>query len=128
MTKYLALTLAAIFMCLFVFGQPSVEDVKKALGEGAVSNVVKYFDKVVDITINSEQSTYSKSQAEMVLKKFFEKNPPKTFFLKHKGSAPSDNSLFVIGELHTAQTLYRTYLFFKVKDKVYYLQEIRLEQ
>lgn|SRR6218665_3993119 len=128
MTKYLALTFAVIFMCLSVFAQPSIEEVSKALDEGAVSKVAKYFDKVVDITINSEQSTYSRSQAEMVMKNFFVKNKARSFALKYRGNAASDNTLFVVGELHTAQNLYRTYMSFKMKDKVYYLQEIRFEQ
>lgn len=128
MTKYLALTFAVIFICLSVFAQPSVDEVRKALNEGEVSKVAKYFDKVVDITINNEQSTYSRSQAEMVMKNFFEKNKARSFALTYKGSAASDNTLFVVGELHTALNLYRTYMSFKLKDKIYYLQEIRLEQ
>lgn len=128
MIKFLALTFICIVTCFSAFAQPSVDDVRNALNEGAVSEVAKYFDKVVDITINSQQSTYSKSQAEVVLKNFFKKNRTKSFSIKHKGNAASDNSIFVIGELNTATSPYKTYLFFKQKDKVYFLQEIRLEQ
>lgn len=90
--------------------------------------MVKYFDRVVDVTINSDQSTYSRSQAEMVVKSFFSKNQAHSFFVRHKGVAASDNSVFVIGELKTANGPYRVYIFFKQRDKNYWLQQIKFEQ
>lgn len=99
----------------------------RSLNGGPVINVVKYFDKVVDITINDEQSTYSRSQAEVVLKNFLAKNQSKSFSIKYKGIASSDNSLFLIGELRTAHNNYRVSIFFKQKDKNFFLQEIKFE-
>ncbi|WP_118972711.1 DUF4783 domain-containing protein [Taibaiella koreensis] len=128
MRKYLAIFIAAIFVFGSVFAQPQVDDVSNSLNKGEVSNVVKYFDKIVDITINNDQSTYSKSQAEMVVKSFFSKNQARSFFVRHKGVASSDNSVFVIGELKTANGPYRVYIFFKQRDKNYWLQQIKFEQ
>ena len=128
MKKYLALIFAAIFVFGSVFAQPQVDDVSNSLNKGEVSNVIKYFDKVVDITINNEQSTYSKSQAEMVVKNFFTKNPIRSFLVRHKGTAASDNSVFLIGELKTVNGMYRVYIFFKQKEKSYLLQQIKFEQ
>lgn len=128
MKKYLALIFAAIFVFGSVFAQPQVDDVSNSLNKGEVDNVVKYFDKIVDITINNEQSTYSRSQAEMVMKNFFSKNPAKSFSVRHKGTAASDNSVFLIGELRTSNGEFRVYLFFKQKDRNYLLQQIKFEQ
>jgi hypothetical protein len=128
MRKYLSLIFAAIFVFGGVFGQPQVDDVSNSLNKGEVANVVKYFDKVVDITINNEQSTYSKSQAEMVVRNFFSKNPPRSFSIRHKGTAASDNSVFLIGELRTANGLYRVWLSFKQRERNYLLQQIKFEQ
>jgi hypothetical protein len=128
MKKYLALIFAAVFVFGSVFAQPQVDDVSNSLNRGEVANVIKYFDKVVDITINNEQSTYSKSQAEMVVKSFFSKNPAKSFLVRHKGTAASDNSVFLIGELKTANGPYRVYIFFKQKERNYLLQQIKFEQ
>ncbi len=128
MKKKLALLIPALLLFISVAGaQMSVEEVTKALYSGDVSKVAKHFDKLVDIKINREQSTYSKSQAEMVLKNFFNKNDIKSFSLKHKGAASSDNSVFVIGELNTNYGLYKVYLFFKQKENAYYLQELRID-
>lgn len=128
MRKYLALFLAAIFVYGSVLAQPQVDDVYKMLNAGEIANVVKYFDKVVDITINDDQSTYSKSQAEMVLRSFISKNPVLGFLIKHKGNAASDNSTFLIGELRTTRGTYKVYLGFRQKDKNFLLQQIKFEQ
>ncbi len=128
MKKYLSLIFAAIFVFGSVFAQPQVDDVSNSLNKGEVANVIKYFDKVVDITINNEQSTYSRSQAEMVVRNFFSKNPTKSFLVRHKGTASSDNSVFLIGELKTANGPYRVYIFFKQKERNYLLQQIKFEQ
>ncbi len=76
--------LACFFMFMLVvcpgFAQPAVDEVAKGMNSGDVAKVAQYFDKVVDITVLDEQSTYSKSQAEMVLKNFFAKNKFKSFF------------------------------------------------
>ncbi len=128
MRKILALSLFAFFLFLGSSrAQKAVEEVSKGLHSGDVSVIAKNFDKLVDITIVSEQSTYSGSQAEMVLKNFFDRNSIKSFNVKHKGTAPSDNSVFLIGELNTKSGNHRVYLFFKQKENTYYLQELRIE-
>lgn len=128
MKKYLALIFTVLLMLGHVFAQPQIDDVQQGLKAGAVDNIIKYFDKVVDITIDDDQSTYSKSQAERVLKSFFSKVNIKSFLVKHKGSAASDNSLFVIGNLTTAHGMYTVFIFFKQKDNNYLIQQIRFEQ
>lgn len=128
MKRYLALFIVSFFMALRVWGQAPLDEVSKSLQLGEPSKTAKYFDKVIDITIQNEQSTYSKSQAEMVLKNFFSKNPPKNFWIKHRGNGPSDNSVFIIGELATAADTFKVYLFFKLKEGNYYIQELRMEQ
>jgi hypothetical protein len=77
MKKYLALLITSIFMWVgTVIAQPQVDDVIQALNSGDLGNMVKYFDNVVDITLNNDQSTYSKTQAEMVIKSFLTKIQP----------------------------------------------------
>lgn len=127
MRKYLALFLAAVFVYGSVLAQPQVDEVYRTLNAGEVANVVKYFDNIVDITIKDEQSTYSKSQAEMVLRNFIAKNPVQSFTLKHKGNAASDNTTYLIGELKTTRGSFRVYLSFKQKGKNYLLQRLKFE-
>lgn len=127
MKKYLALIFAAIFVFGSVCAQPQVDDVSNSLNKGEISNVIKYFDKIVDITINNEQSTYSRSQAEMVVRNFFSKNRTKSFSVRYKGTAASDNTVYLIGELKTANGQYKVYLSFKQKERSILLQQIKFE-
>lgn len=128
MRKYLALFLAAVLVCGSAYAQPQVDDVYRTLNAGEIASVVKYLDKVVDITINDDQSTYSKSQAEMVLRNFFSRHTILSFAIKHKGNAASDNTTFLIGELRTARGTFRVYLGFKQKDKQFLLKQLKFEQ
>jgi len=46
-------------------------NINTSLRTGNVDGIAQYIDNVVDITINNNQSTYSKAQAEMVLRDIF---------------------------------------------------------
>lgn len=128
MKRYLVLLFTSLFLWFSTFAQPQAEDVSKALNGGSVENIVKYFDNVLDITINDEQSTYSKAQAEMVVKNFLTRNSAKSFEVLHNG-AKNESSFFIIGQLKgKGRIVYRVYLAFKQKDKHYVLQQIKFEQ
>lgn len=111
------------------FGQSVVDQTVKAINDGNISQMAKSFDKLVDVTLINEQSTYSKSQATIVLKKFFTKNEITSFAVKHKGSPANNTSVYVIGILQTRQKKdFRLYLFFKQKSNGLFLQEVRIDE
>ncbi|MFT4062593.1 MAG: DUF4783 domain-containing protein [Edaphocola sp.] len=108
---------------------PQQRDIAKTLNDGNIENVSKYFDNVVDVALGAGQTSYSKHQAEMVLRNFFEKNKVQSFSIKYRGDSPADNSFYLIGQLKTVSNeQYKVFLFFKEKNKVHYLQEIKIEQ
>lgn len=108
--------------------QPKMVDVVNVLSGDKIGNVVKYFDKVIDITINDNQSIYSKAQAEKVVKDFLSKNNAFVFSVKYKGIAANDDSFYLIGDLKTkGHGVYRVYLFFKQKGTGHFLQEMKFE-
>lgn len=121
-------------MLLFImpyalYGQNVVDQTIKAINEGDVTELSKHFDKVVDVTLLNEQSTYSSSQATIILKKFFEKNEITSFSVKHKGSPANNASVYVIGNLESRQKKqFRLYLFFKQKADGLFLEEIRIDE
>jgi len=129
MKKRLIIFLTAILVYNSLLAQPTMGDVVGSLNANGIENVVKYFDDVVDITITNTQSTYSKSQAEMVIQNFFVKNAATSFHIKYKGNDADDSSFYLIGDLETRKNgSYRVYLFFKHKGKDYFLQEMKIEQ
>jgi hypothetical protein len=105
-----------------------MEDMVNAIKNNRVEDMVKYFDNIVPITINNTQSIYSRNQAEVVLKDFFEKNIPKDFLVMDNGS-PNSSSKFIIGSLVTPSgTRYNVYILMKLKNTDYMLQEIKMNK
>lgn len=108
--------------------RPPMEDVVNAIKNNRIEDLSKYFDNIVPVTINNNQTIYSRNQAEIVLKDFFEKNTPKDFLIMDNGS-PNNTSKFIIGSLITPSgSKYNVYILMKQKDAAYYLQEIRMNR
>ncbi|HTN05327.1 DUF4783 domain-containing protein [Agriterribacter sp.] len=104
----------------------SIEDVVTAMNTGNVNQLSNYFDKVVEITLHDKSNTYSRSQAEIILKDFFHSYGVKAFRIVHKGS--NSGSEFCIGNLQTKYAAFRTTIFMKTRSRKQVLQEIRFEE
>jgi len=101
------------------------EDIVSALKTGSVDKMAKYFDHMVDVSVPGKSSTYSKGQAEMVLKDFFALNRVRNFEIQHSGSNPTSN--FIIGTLTTASGNYRTTVYMRTKGDKQLMQGIEFE-
>lgn len=111
-----------------VCAQPHIDVVNKTLNGASVDNMIRYFDNVVDITMNNEQSTYSKSQAQMVIRNFFSKNAVKIFRVLQSGQR-NETTFFIVGDVNGGpRSHYRVFLFFKQKGTLSLLQQIKFEQ
>ena len=59
-----------------VFAQAEIfSSLKEAIKANNGKDAVKYFNQSVDINLEGEVNTYSKAQAEFVLRDFFKKHP-----------------------------------------------------
>jgi hypothetical protein len=125
MKKFFTLVLVSFTIVSFTTSFLGLDDVVAALKAGNASQIAKYFDNTVDITLPQKSNSYSKSQAEMILKDFFNNNPVRTFTVKHKGD--NAGSEYCIGQLVTKNGAYRTTVFMKQKGDKQFLQEIRFE-
>lgn len=103
----------------------SLDDVVGALKTGNTDQITKYFDNTVEITMPDKSNTYSKSQAELVLRDFFSANPVKGFEVQHRGE--NNGSKYCVGTLATKAGSYRTTVFMKQKGDKLVLQELRFE-
>ena len=127
-TKKLILTVGCLLLLVSAHAQSQLEDVVNAIRSNKISDITKYFDNIVPITMNNVQATYSRSQAEIVLKDFFTKNSPNDLAILNSGS-PNNTSKFAIGDLTTPNGKYSFYILFKLKDNSFYLlQEIRINK
>ncbi|RYE25608.1 MAG: DUF4783 domain-containing protein [Sphingobacteriales bacterium] len=104
-----------------------LEDMSTYIRNGNVASMTKYFDNIVTINISSNQSSYSKAQAEIILKDFFGKTIVKDFVVMQTGTAPNNNCKYAIGTLSTNTADYQLYFLLKLKGEGYLLQEMRIE-
>lgn len=124
MKRFFTLLTVTAILSSFSFSS-GIEDIVSALKGGNAAEVAKYFDNTVEITLPEKSNSYSKSQAEMILKDFFINNPIKGFDVIHKGE--NAGSQYCIGTLFTKNASFRTTVFMKQKGDKQTLQEIRFE-
>lgn len=92
------------------------ELISKIINAGNAKELVKQFNTTIDLNIDSEEASYSKAQAEAVLKDFFTKNPPESFEINHQGSSKSGKH-YAIGEYLNELGKYRVWIRIKNLDK-----------
>lgn len=102
-----------------------LDKVVKAIKSGSSSELTKYFDEYVQLTLPGQGDSYSKAQAEQIIKDFFQNNSVKDFELKHQGNAPSGH--YCVGTLQTSAGNYRTNVFMKTKGNKEVVKEIRFQ-
>jgi len=103
----------------------SIDDVVNAFKSGNSAQIAKFFDNTVEISMPDKSNSYSKGQAEMVLKDFFATNTVKGFEVVHKGE--NAGSQYCIGTLSTKNGAFRTTVYMKQKGDRQVLQEINFE-
>jgi len=103
----------------------SLDEVAYAMRSGNAGQLSRFLDNRVDISLPDKSDTYSKSQAEMIIRDFFITNGVQNFQIKHKGE--NGGSEYCIGVLQTRNGDYRTTLFMKQKGDQQLLQELRFQ-
>jgi uncharacterized protein DUF4783 len=126
MKSILGLAVLTVSLFLVSFRSPEgIDDIAFAMRSGDISQISRYLDSRVDISLPDKSDTYSKSQAEMIIRDFFTTNVVKNFLVKRKGE--NAGSEFCVGVLQTRNGDYRTTLFMKQKGDRQLLQEIRFQ-
>ena len=98
----------------------------EAISNGNASELSKLFNLTIDINIPENEGTYSKNQAEIIVKKFFKKNPVTKFTINHSGSS-NDGSKYSIGTYISNNKTYRVYFLLKETSETYYIQQLQFE-
>lgn len=104
----------------------SLNEVIKAIKTGDATEVSKYFDNTVEITLPQKSNSYSKRQALLVLRDFFNENQVKNFDVIHQSE--KEGSEYCIGTLTTTNGSFRTTIFMKQSGAKQLIQELRFEK
>jgi hypothetical protein len=101
------------------------DEITVAIRSGNAGELSRYLDNRVDICLPEKSDSYSKIQAEMIIRDFFSTNVVQNFLVQHKGS--NGASGFCVGVLQTRNGDYRTTLFIRQKGDRQLVQELRFQ-
>lgn len=122
-----AFIIITLFVALTAFVNPIInEKIATAIKNGNSAAIASFFNKTVDLTLPKNEGVFSKSQAEIILKNFFTTNKPTDFKVVHDGES-KNNTLYSIGNLITANGVFRTYILYQENTNNIVILELRIE-
>jgi hypothetical protein len=126
--KKLILFLFILMSMSAAMGQDVEKDaISEAIKSSDPQKIAVYFMPSVDLTVESAEGVYSKDQAEMIIRRFFEDHVPKGFALKHQGKSKLDD-YYYIGTLTTEKGEYRLTFFLKKTEDQFRIKQMRIER
>jgi hypothetical protein len=103
----------------------TLDDITYAIRLGNAGELSRYLDSRVDISLPEKSDSYSKIQAEMIIRDFFSTNGVRNFVVRKLGYSGSTE--YCVGVLQTRNGDYRTTLFIRQKGDRQLLQELRFQ-
>jgi hypothetical protein len=97
--------------------------IRDAIKAGSAKEAVKSFNQSLDINLEGEINTYSKTQSEFVLRDFFKKHPPTDFTIVHTG-ASKGGLQYAIGNMKSNNETYNVLIRVKQSGNSYLVHEI----
>jgi hypothetical protein len=126
----LTIFIASVFLHTAFISVATVADITKnvadAIRKGNAAELAVYFNSSIDLTVPGKEGSFSKAQAEQIVKDFFAKNTPKSFEIKHQGTS-SDGSNYAIGTLQTNKGNFRCYFLVKTIANKSYIQQLQFD-
>ncbi len=133
MSKKIKLFLGAVllgFLCMSHAAPQTQDDIfngaKVALKSGNAKDLSKYFNNTIELIIESENVEMDKvnhTQAELILRTFFQKNPAKDFMYVHQGASP-EGSKYSTGTYQSNGKSYLVYIVIKQFGGKYLIDRI----
>lgn len=102
-----------------------LDDVINALRTGNATELARYVDNNIELSLPSKSDNYSRQQAVMILQDFFNNSGVKNFEVKHKGD--NGGSQFCIGTLQTRSGAYRVTFFMTDRNGKQLVKEMRFQ-
>lgn len=113
-SKRFFLPLVFLLVSAGSFGQSDIiNQVKEAIKAGSAKELARFLNATVDVTLEGNVQSYSKAQAEFVLRDFFKQHSPSEVNVIHQGSSKGGQP-FAILQYKSGADTYR--LFMKIKS------------
>jgi hypothetical protein len=119
---------AGLFFLLASLGLSAQTDVinqvKETIKAGSAKELSKFLNQNVDVTLEGNVQSYSKTQAEFVLRDFFKQHPPNEVNIIHQGSSRGGQP-FAILQYKSGTDVYRLFMKIKSIGNAQFLDDIR---
>jgi hypothetical protein len=105
-----------------------ISGAKTALRGGNSSELARFFNSSIELIIESDKVEFDKvsnTQAELVLRTFFQKNPAKDFSYVHQGSSP-EGLQYSTGTYEAATGSFQVYILMKQFSGKYFISKIQI--
>ena len=99
--------------------------IQEAFRKGDASSLSSYFSSTLELTLYEKEEIYSKTQAGIILRKFFSDNPPSQFKIIHQGG--KENSKYAIGNLTSGTKSFRVTFLLKTEENKVLIHQLRIE-
>lgn len=105
----------------------SIDSVIAAIDTNSSNDLARFFESSISLNINGQQGSYSKSQAEIVIREFFKKNPSQGFSIVYS-SETNPNLSSYIGDYLSGQGTFKVFIKVSQQDsnlKIYSLEFVK---
>jgi len=109
-----------------LFSLPLPNSIVNALKSGNASELAKFMESSIDLSIPENEGIFSKAQSELILKTFFTKHKPSSFKVMNNGDA-KNHTHYSIGTLDTSKGQFRVYILYKEINNNATIIELRIE-
>jgi len=128
------ISVIAFFCSFFLVSQTAlgqkqddvIKDVVQSVKTTNAKKLAGFFNSTIDLELEDIDGSYSKTQAEIIIRDFFKKSPLKSFTLNHQGSS-DDGSKYIIGTYKTTGKEYRVYILFKPQNDKLLIHQLQFE-
>ena len=117
-----------MFLLVPLLQDVHLENITNAINKGDLQTLSNYLDDTVEIALLADGEMYLKDEAVNKLKSFFSKHKPTSFQAVHKGFSGGKGSMYCIGDFVSTQNKYRVFMYIKVENDQYFIQELRFEK
>lgn len=95
-----------------------------AFKTGNATELSKFLNSTVQVTLLGKEDFYKKNVAETILKDFFTEYKIKDFVIRHQGG--SNDSQYAIGNMKTEKGEFRVYFLLKKVEQELLIHQIRI--
>ena len=127
MRNLLTLGVVLLMLPLAVTSRDINDDIALALRAGNAKELSVFFNKNIDLNIPNNEGIFSKAQAELIVKDFFDHYTSSSFTILHQGSS-KDGAKYSIGSLVTDKGMFRVYYYMKKVEENYLIFELNLNE